>query len=79
MKIINADRKARRAIFKPLQKQFSDLDKRIAIDPWRVVPIINSLNATTGRIVTALDSDQLTSTTADKLMEKTKLASWDTL
>ncbi len=71
------DRFARKKAFDSIQDKLSfELDKRNAIDTRRVVPIIGTVNAFTGRKVELLNREQLMKMDTDSLKDKTLLNHW---
>ena len=72
------DRIARFESLKRIQEKASvTIDDRPAIDSRRVVPIINTLNGFTGRKVTKIASNSLSSINSETLMQETLIANWN--
>ncbi len=72
------DRKARRISFHKLQSKITNtLDYRSAVDTRRVVPIINTINAFTGRIVTKLNYDELIKLSDKDILILSNLRNWN--
>lgn len=71
------ERRARRILYEKLQNQISySLDYRNATDPRRIVPIINTINCFTGRVVTSLTSDQLKDGSAQSIEKMAEIRDW---
>lgn len=71
------ERKIRRKIFFKIQNQIShELDKRIAFDSRRIVPMIGTVNGITGRKVIELTKADLYQITAGNLRSNTILKNW---
>ena len=72
------DRKARKIAFQQIQSIISNpLDYRNAVDTRRVVPIINTINAYTGRIVSKLTYQDLEELTDKDILMRSKLRNWN--
>ncbi len=71
------ERRARKILYESLQNQISyNLDYRNATDPRRIVPIINTINCFTGRIVTSLTNEQLRDHNAQSIEKMTEIKDW---
>ncbi|MCE7735853.1 MAG: hypothetical protein GPJ54_13310 [Candidatus Heimdallarchaeota archaeon] len=71
------ERRARKLLYEQLQNQISySIDFRNATDPRRIVPIINTVNCFTGRIVTSLTNEQLSDNNAQSIEIMTEMKDW---
>ncbi len=72
------DRIARFEALKRIQEKVSiTIDNRPAIDSRRVVPIINTLNGFTGRRVSRIADNALSSINSKTLQQETLITNWD--
>jgi len=72
------DKQIRKSIYENMQDKIShEIDKRSAVDTRRVVPIVGSLNAFTGRIVTEVSAQSLINKDLIRLQESFQLKNWN--
>lgn len=72
------DRKARIIHYHKLQSKIpNSLDYRSAVDTRRVVPIINTINGFTGRLVTKLNYEELNKFNDKDILTRSNLRNWN--